>query len=67
MESYEEYQARQKSYTEMLEMAQKIHPDMQVRLDQFTHTEWEMFMPTTFIEKVRACRRVQRNCCLGMV
>lgn len=51
MESYEEYQASQKSYAEMLEMAQKMHPDMKVRLDQFTHTEWEFYMPTQFIEK----------------
>lgn len=51
MESYEDYQARQKSYSEMLEMAQKMHPDMKVRLDQFTHAEWEFYMPTQFIER----------------
>lgn len=51
MESWEEYQASQKSYTEMLEMAQKMHPDMKVRLDQFTHSEWEFYMPSKFIER----------------
>ena len=51
MESWEEYQASQKSYTEMLEMAQKMHPDMKVRLDLITHSEWEFYMPTKFIEK----------------
>lgn len=51
MESWETYQASQRSYTEMLAEAQKIHPDMKVRLDVFTHSEWEMFMPTPFIER----------------
>lgn len=51
MESWEEYEASQRSYTEMLEAAKKIHPDMQVRLDLIDHQKWEMYMPTEFIER----------------
>jgi hypothetical protein len=51
MESWEEYQASQRSYTEMLAEAQKIHPDMKVRLTEFDENSWEMYMPTAFIEK----------------
>lgn len=49
MESWEEYQASQRSYSEMLVEAQKIHPDMKVRL--VDENGWEMFMPTAFIER----------------
>lgn len=51
MESWEEYEASQRSYTEMLAEAQKIHPDMKVRLDLIDHQQWEMYMPTAFIER----------------
>lgn len=51
MESWEEYEASQRTYTEMLAEAKKIHPDMEVRLDLIDHQKWEMFMPTNFIER----------------
>lgn len=51
METWEEYAASQKSYAEMMAIALAIHPDMKVRLTQFDYSGWEMYMPTSFIEK----------------
>lgn len=48
---FDEMLANQRSYSEMLAEAKKIHPDMQVRLDSIYEDKWEMFMPTEFREK----------------
>lgn len=50
--SWEEVVAKRRSYSEMLAEAKKIHPDMQVRLDEIYHEKWEMFMPTDFTENI---------------
>lgn len=39
-----------KSFDEMLKAAQKIHPDMKLRVTGYNKDEWEMFLPTQSIQ-----------------
>ena len=39
-----------KSYDEMLQAAQRIHPDMKLRVAGINKDEWEMFLPTNNIQ-----------------
>lgn len=50
MDEINDYFLNQRNYDQMVELAKKIHPDMQVRLNGFDQNQWEMFMPTRFTE-----------------
>lgn len=47
-ETFNDYFANVRNHSEVLEEAQKIHPEMKVRL--VGNDEWEMYMPTSYTE-----------------